>query len=232
MKKSVLFVLFALISVAGFSQITGWNAKVGMNVSNWTTDDMNAKVGFRVGVGTEYAFNDMWSLQPSLFFSTKGTKADNGDFMGASAKVTVNQMYLELPVMAAARFSVADNTNLVISAGPYFAYGVGGKTKATVKMQGDEAKVKFNTFGDIDKVTLEYNGQSADVSIKDLEDETGEDLSGAKGLDRFDFGLGVGVALEYNKFIVGLDGQFGLTKLQTGGGKNMNFAISVGYKFW
>ena len=30
MKKSILFVLFALISVAGFSQITGWNAKVGM----------------------------------------------------------------------------------------------------------------------------------------------------------------------------------------------------------
>ena len=35
MKKSVLFVLFALISVAGFSQITGWNAKVGMNFSNF-----------------------------------------------------------------------------------------------------------------------------------------------------------------------------------------------------
>ena len=28
MKKSVLFVLFALISVAGFSQIAGWNAKL------------------------------------------------------------------------------------------------------------------------------------------------------------------------------------------------------------
>lgn len=28
MKKSILFVLFALISVAGFSQITGWNAKL------------------------------------------------------------------------------------------------------------------------------------------------------------------------------------------------------------
>ena len=26
MKKSVLFILFALVSVAGFSQITGWNA--------------------------------------------------------------------------------------------------------------------------------------------------------------------------------------------------------------
>ena len=48
MKKSVLFVLFALISVAGFSQITGWNAKVGMNFSNYTGDlDLNAKVGFK-----------------------------------------------------------------------------------------------------------------------------------------------------------------------------------------
>lgn len=52
MKKSVLFVLFALISVAGFSQITGWNAKVGMNISNYTGDtDMNAKIGFKLGGG-------------------------------------------------------------------------------------------------------------------------------------------------------------------------------------
>lgn len=232
MKKSVLFIMLALFSVASFSQITGWNAKVGMNVSNWTTDDLKAKVGFRVGVGTEYAFNDMWSLQPSLFFSTKGAKMDSGEMMGASAKVTINQMYLELPVMAAARFNVAENTNLVVSAGPYLAYGVGGKTKTTVKMGGDEAKIKFNTFGDIDKVTLEYEGKSADISINDLENQSGQDLSGAKGLNRFDFGLGVGVALEYNKFIFGLDGQFGLTKLATDVGKNMNFAISVGYKFW
>ena len=58
MKKSILFVLFALISVAGFSQITGWNAKVGMNFSNYTGDlDMNAKVGFKLGGGFEYAFD-------------------------------------------------------------------------------------------------------------------------------------------------------------------------------
>ena len=50
MKKSALFILFALISVAGFSQITGWNAKVGMNISNYTGDaDLNAKIGFKLG---------------------------------------------------------------------------------------------------------------------------------------------------------------------------------------
>lgn len=77
MKKSILFVLFALISVAGFSQITGWNAKVGMNFSNYTGDlDMNAKVGFKLGGGFEYAFDDTWSLQPSLFLTGKGAKKD------------------------------------------------------------------------------------------------------------------------------------------------------------
>ena len=87
MKKSILFVLFALISVAGFSQITGWNAKVGMNFSNYTGDlDMNAKVGFKLGGGFEYAFDDTWSLQPSLFLTGKGAKKD---------ALTVNAYYLE-----------------------------------------------------------------------------------------------------------------------------------------
>ena len=132
MKKSVLFVLFALISVAGFSQITGWNAKVGMNFSNYTGDlDLNAKVGG----GFEYAFDDTWSLQPSLFLTGKGAKKD---------EVTINAYYLELPVMAAARFNVADNTNLVVNAGPYFACGVAGKVKADM----GNVEYKEDTFGD------------------------------------------------------------------------------------
>ena len=57
MKRNLVFVLFALVSVVGFSQVS-WNAKVGMNISNFTGDfDMNAKVGFKIGGGMEYGFN-------------------------------------------------------------------------------------------------------------------------------------------------------------------------------
>lgn len=189
MKKSILFVLFAVISVAGFAQMRGWNAKVGMNISNYTGDsDLNAKIGFKVGGGFEYGFNDTWSLQPSLFLSTKGAKKDN---------YSVNAMYLELPVMAAARFNVADNTNIVVNAGPYLACGVGGKTK--IDMGDGEFSVK--TFGD-------------------------------DGLRRFDLGLGVGVAAEFGQIIVGLDGGFGFLNVAKGqNAKNMNFSVTLGYKF-
>ena len=187
MKKSILFILFALVSVVGFSQITGWNAKVGMNISNYTGDaDMNAKIGFKLGGGFEYAFDNTWSLQPSLFVSSKGAKQD---------ELTINAYYLELPVMAAARFAVVDGQNVVVKAGPYLACGIAGKYKI--------AGVKEDFFGD--------NG----------------------GGKRFDFGLGVGVAYEINRFFVDLTGEFGLTKVYDASGspKNLNFSIGVGYKF-
>ena len=99
MKKGLIFVLFALVSIVSYSQIS-WNAKVGMNMSNFTGDaDTDMRVGFNVGVGMEYQFTDMWSIQPSLMFTQKGAKL--GD-------IKANPMYLELPVMAAARFAVVD----------------------------------------------------------------------------------------------------------------------------
>ena len=118
MKKGLIFVLFALVSIVSYSQIS-WNAKVGMNMSNLTGDvDTDMKIGFNVGVGAEYAFTEMWSVQPSLMFTSKGYKADG---------VKCNPMYLELPILAAARFAIADNQNIVVKAGPYFAFGVAGK---------------------------------------------------------------------------------------------------------
>lgn len=211
MKKGLIFVLFALVSIVSFSQIS-WNAKVGMNMSNLTdVDDSSMKIGYNVGVGMEYQISDMWSIQPSLMLTTKGAKTDlSVSESGYSVKTeeTYNPMYLELPIMAAARFAVSDNMNIVVSAGPYLAYGIGGKYK--------------------NEVSASYQGETESVTEK-------SDIFGKDGLDakRFDFGLGVGVALEINKFFVGLNGEFGLTKLTDGDNapKNTNFSIGVGYKF-
>ena len=203
MKKSILLVMFALLSVAGFSQVS-WNAKVGMNISNFTGDlDVSAKVGVKLGVGMEYAFNDTWLLQPSLFLSQKGAKF-SATVSGDEADVKFNAMNFELPIMMAARFNVANNTNIVVSAGPYMAYGVGGKTRTKMRIGGAKTDIKENTFG-------------------------------SDAFDRFDAGLGVGVAAEFGRIIVGLDGQFGLVKLMDmnidSNPKNINCAITLGYKF-
>ena len=43
MKKGLIFVLFALVSIVSYSQIS-WNAKVGMNMSNFTGDSDTDRV--------------------------------------------------------------------------------------------------------------------------------------------------------------------------------------------
>ena len=151
----------------------------------------------------------MWSIQPSLLFTTKGYKEKKEDGETETGKAT--PMYLELPVMAAARFAIADGQNIVVKAGPYFAFGLGGKYK----------------YGDYDEKI--FGDEDYDEDGDGVTDYTSE------GAKRFDFGLGVGVTYEINKFFVDLTGEFGLTKLydmeEGSAPKNMNFSIGVGYKF-
>ncbi|NDV83674.1 porin family protein [Bacteroides sp. 51] len=132
MKRSLLLITLAMIATVSFAQLT-WNVKGGMTVSNYWGDDpdTDAKIGYRIGGGLEYAFTDIFSLQPSLFIASKGAKADG---------LKINQVYLEAPVLGAARFRFQNDMAIVVAAGGYMAYGIGGKTK-----WGENSE---NTFGD------------------------------------------------------------------------------------
>ena len=154
MKKVFFTVLFALICTMGFSQVS-FNVKAGLNLSSYigeNSDHSEFKPGARIGVGMEYQFNDMISLQPSLFFSQKGAKYSSGfdgNIIDADADVKINQLYLELPVNVQFRFNIA-----------------GGKAKfdgdasvGGIHINGDD---KIDTFGDDG---LDYNRFDAGWNI-------------------------------------------------------------------
>lgn len=199
MKRIITSVLFGLLCTISFAQVT-WNAKAGMNISSYDESEADAKIGYRIGGGFEYQISKMFSIQPSLFYSKKGAKMSEDGI-----KATVNQNYLELPVMAALRLPVNEKMNIVLSAGPYMAYGVGGKTKLKMSY----LSIEWDTFGN-----------------STIEDEEIE------GLKRFDAGIGVGVALEVDKWIFSMEAQNGLTHIASGAStKNTNVFLGVGYKF-
>lgn len=207
-----MLVLFALVaSMAGFAQVS-WNVKGGLNMSTYigdNSDNSKFKPGGRIGLGMEYAINDMVSLQPSLYFSTKGAKySGSAKIEGITAKgdVKINQMYLELPIDVQLRFNLVDNTNLIVAAGPYLAYGIGGKTKISASAAGYSDNTKVNTFG---------NDKKGDLNLK-----------------RFDAGINIEAGLEFGSFLAGINTQLGFCKLMEGNSpKNANIGIFVGYKF-
>lgn len=215
MKRSLLFASVAvLFSATAFSQVT-WNVKAGLNMNTYSDskktfgESGKVKVGYNIGVGMDYAFSEMWSLQPSLMVTTKGIRfkeEDNGD----KYKETYNPVYLQLPVLAAFKVQVAENTKLVINAGPYFALGLGGKVKMTEESGGQKETDKYKLFS-------KENG--AEKAL----------------MKRFDVGLNYGVGVEFDKFLVNLMGEYGFAKAfnDTGNAspKNIGFSINVGYKF-
>lgn len=127
---------------------------------------------------------------------------------GASYKengtdITVDQNYFEMPLLAAFHVGTACKFDMVFTAGPYLALGVNGKVNHEI----DDVTTSWGTFDDV-------KAQSWN------------------GLKRFDAGLQGGVALDFPKWTVGLDGEFGLCKIASGAApRNLAFFFTVGYKF-
>ena len=143
MKKLAFFILLSLVTLGVSAQ-------------------SNLKWNVNAGIG------NVWSFQTGLNFISKGVKGNGVTDAWDVVDVTINQLYLELPLMVGARIHTASNFDLLFKGGPYLAYGVGGKTKI------DGVSEKADTFGD-------------------------------DGLKRFDAGLGLGVAFEFGKIVVGVE---------------------------
>lgn len=116
-----------------------------MNFSNMTkAEGTKALPGFNLGVGMDYGFSENWSLQSGLMISSKGYKVKEGEY-----KETTRPIYLDIPILAAYKFNISDNTKFVINAGPYLAFGLGGKNKVdgideSEKVFGDNGWNRFD----------------------------------------------------------------------------------------
>lgn len=198
MKKFLMTAVLGMFALAGFSQVK-WDAKVGMNFSNMTKfDDTKALPGFNLGVGMDYGFSENWSLQSGLMISSKGYKVKD--------YAKVRPIYLDIPILAAYKFNISDNTKFVINAGPYLAFGLGGKCK-------------FDEGGDY-KLFKGEDGEDAEYSRFDL------------GIQ---YGIGLEIGDHYLVNLTGQNGfisQFDYPDGYDGDKpKNMTFSIGVGYRF-
>ena len=204
LKLSLVVVFVAMASIVS-AQNSSLSIKGGLNLSNFYGDELNdksMKVGFHAGIGADFEFAPNIGIQSGLFFSGKGAEYK---YNSAEVKVTAN--YLQLPVHLAYKIDVMPGTKVVLHAGPYVAYGLGGKTKLNV---AGKDLAEMDTFKD-------------DSSIEAF-----------NGLKRFDAGLGLGVGAEFGRILVDLGWDMGLTNLSridNADIKTQNAYLSVGYKF-
>ena len=224
--KLLLIVVGLIYSVQTFAQVK-FGIKAGGNLCNMKFDidndygdepETKTKMGFHIGLITDIQLlESTLSLQPALLFSNKGYSADfekmlddefddiGVDMDDYEGYVRLNYNYIELPINL-----VYKNSGFQISAGPYFAVGIGGSFKHDFSFEANGEDFDSDDFFDEDSYKLKpVFGEVDDDMYEDfLDDEDIIELYRA-----FDFGLNIGVGYQVKSVLFNVGYSFGLTNL-------------------
>lgn len=225
MKKiqTLIFLPLLLLNVETLAQ-TGYSrfgVKAGFNTVEASVNDatgIKVKSGFHFGPTYEHLLSNSFSVQTGVLFSMKRSEVNN---LNASDYIplppddthTLNAAYLILPLQGAYKLHVSKAFKIILGAGPYMGYGVGGKI--TRKIRTNE--ISWKTFGD------------------GVFDETRDWLHGVT-LKRLDIGAGANLDFVYDHFVLGFSYEHGLRNIANQDHynrliyKNRSIGISVGWK--
>ena len=235
MKKIVLALAMVAMVGAVSAQGLSLGIKGGVNMSNFygkEVKDTKMKLGFNVGIAADYEFESNVAIQSGLYFTTKGAKLSStnidqkvGDIkLSGTVDKTANAMYLQVPLHLAYKIDVTPGARVVLHAGPYAAYGVGGKIsgKSTVKVSGN---VPADQKAAVDAALKQINA-STTTSVNTFDKKM--------GYKPFDAGVGIGVGAEFGSLLVDLGWDMGLLNISRNKDvnvKNQNAHLAVGFKF-
>ncbi len=141
MKKSFLTLLglVAISTTAVAQQEVKFGPKAGVNISNLSgMDDSEMRIGFHVGAVAEIKFNEKFSLQPELLYSTQGAKST---VLGVETKA--NNDYINVPIMA--KYYIVEGFSAEL--GPYVGFLMKSEVKAGDNTMDSKDFYKSVDFG-------------------------------------------------------------------------------------
>jgi len=136
--KKVMLSLGLLMAVAGAANAQAtFGVKAGgslTTVNQKGDDDSKYKFGAHGGVFANFGISDMFSIQPELLFSMKGSKSEETTTIGGTtytSKGTQSLNYIDIPVMVKVSTG-GDNNGLFFEAGPQLGILLSAKNEVEV----------------------------------------------------------------------------------------------------
>lgn len=168
-KSFILFLSLIVFSVGAKAQLLplSLGIKGGINASNTSFKDSDARVGYNAGLTLDLYLPSNFAIFTGIDLTSKGGKTKDVMLPNSSGTTEFksNAIYMQIPVKLGYRIDAIPGLGLHFGAGPYFAQGIGGKTKYKV----DGKETKFNTFGDGDLQYKKFDwGLGVEVGAKVL----------------------------------------------------------------
>jgi hypothetical protein len=185
-------------------------------------DQTTVLLSYQMGFTGDIPINKIFSIQPSLVFTGKGSKIKRGENYGNTHfNATGNPFYIELPVNFVVKISLPKgNSSFFFGAGPYIAYGITGKSKVEGKFFGTSYSRKNDiTYTNDDVLAYEH-----------------EEYAGLGVMRRIDYGYNGIAGLQFNRIFVAANYGFGMAELQKNIGevddqnKHRVFSLLLGWR--
>jgi hypothetical protein len=149
--KSALMICM-MLTISNIQAQVKIGPTAGLNLSTMTLKTMGISldpkmlVGFNIGAISEFSLKGNLYLQPAILFSTKGSK-----FSAIDEEMSITPSFIDVPVNAVYKFG-SGSTKLFLDAGPYFAFGIGGK----VDYGSESADIVFGSDESSDMKAFDY----------------------------------------------------------------------------
>jgi len=157
MKKLILAFACTFIAAFASAQHIDFGIKAGPNFSilNFDPHSNAFRAGFNAGAFIDAGFSN-WSLQPGIFFTTKGETINNtavlinGTTLG-TVTTHIKLNYIEVPVNLLYHIKAGPLASFYLGGGPYFAYGISGtlqegQTSSNINFGGKPDNSQFLNF--------------------------------------------------------------------------------------
>jgi hypothetical protein len=179
--------------------------KAGGGIANLSVDNVgainNKKAipSWHVGIYGDVPLLPMFSVQGGVMLVKKGATFTVGDNNSSDyTEVSTRPLYVEIPVNGVVRFPLPNKVRIFAGAGPYLAFGVGGKNK----LEGKSLGLSFS-----DDKSIDYNSaNNSTVYNSDLK--------------RFDAGLNFLAGLEISHFTLNANYGYGLMNIKSESNNN------------
>ena len=151
MRKFTIVFSFLILSCVTFSfaQDIKIGPRVGINLANYTESEggtsFDPRFGLQYGVLAEANLIEYISVQSGLMISGKGFRLQESQAIGndeITVETAVNPVYLEIPVNGVFRYETGESA-LFGTVGPYFGFGVSGKSRLDINGEKSDDKLEF-----------------------------------------------------------------------------------------
>lgn len=143
MKKTMLLFVFLALVFSGnlFADGIGYGAKAGLNLANYTGDDVDddakAKLGAAVGGFATIPLGEKLTVRPEVLFTQKGVRyKEEEDGIEFKGKESLN--FLDIPILVV--FQATDAISAF--AGPYLDLFLSGEM--SIEISGDGESIEFD----------------------------------------------------------------------------------------